>query len=120
MPDKTVIGPDRIDRRAWLRATALGFGTLSAAAVGRPSPSRENAEALRDRIAQASAAGVAQVLTMGNTRGNDRALWVKTFKALGPFARDHGVQVVVKQHGGNTGTGAALAAITREVADEGV
>jgi sugar phosphate isomerase/epimerase len=30
------------------------------------------------------------------------------------------VTIVVKQHGGNTGTGAALAEIVREVADDGV
>ena len=47
-------------------------------------------------------------------------LWVKNFKELGPFAREHGVRIVVKQHGGNTGTGAALAEITRAVDDEGV
>jgi sugar phosphate isomerase/epimerase len=45
---------------------------------------------------------------------------VANFKALALFARDHGVRIVVKQHGGNTGTGAALAGITREVADEAV
>ena len=33
---------------------------------------------------------------------------------------DSGVVVVVKQHGGKTGTGEACAAITRLVADEGV
>jgi sugar phosphate isomerase/epimerase len=83
-------------------------------------PAPEDVAALKHRIRQASAAGVAQVLTMGTTKGNDRKLWVKNFKELGPVARDHGVLVVVKQHGGNTGTGAACAEITREVADDGV
>jgi sugar phosphate isomerase/epimerase len=83
-------------------------------------PSPENVDALKHCIRQAAAASVAQVLTMGTTRGNDRALWIKNFKELGPFAREHNVQLVVKQHGGNTGTGAALAEITRAVADEGV
>ena len=36
------------------------------------------------------------------------------------MARDHGVTIVVKQHGGETGTGAACAAIVREVDDEGI
>jgi sugar phosphate isomerase/epimerase len=36
------------------------------------------------------------------------------------MAREHGVTIVVKQHGGETGTGAACAAIVREVGDEGV
>src|SRR5688572_15318914 len=36
------------------------------------------------------------------------------------MARDHNVMIVVKQHGGTTGTGQACAEIIREVADEGV
>lgn len=83
-------------------------------------PSPENVEALKHRVRQAAAAGVGQVLTMGSTRGNDRKVWVKNFKELGPLARDQGVTIVVKQHGGNTGTGAECASITREVNDEGV
>jgi sugar phosphate isomerase/epimerase len=83
-------------------------------------PSPEAIDALKHRVRQAAAAGVAQVLTMGSTKGNDAALWIKNFRELAPFARDHGVRIVVKQHGGNTGTGAALAEITRAVADEGV
>jgi sugar phosphate isomerase/epimerase len=70
---------------------------------------------LTHRIKQASAAGVPQVLTFGHTKGGNRKLWVERFKALGPVAADNGVTVVVKQHGGETGTGAACAAITREV-----
>src|SRR4051812_15411583 len=72
-------------------------------------PPPEKVEAFRACIRQAAAGGVSQVLTMGSTRGNDRKLWVKNFKALGPAARDAGVLIAVKQHGGNTGTGAALA-----------
>src|SRR5262249_49484858 len=55
-------------------------------------PSPEAVDALKQRVRQAAAAGVAQVLTMGTTKGNDRALWVKNFKELGPFARDQGVR----------------------------
>jgi sugar phosphate isomerase/epimerase len=80
----------------------------------------ENVKALTHHLAQAQAGGVGQVLTMGRTRGNDRKVWVKNFKTLGPIARDHGVLIVVKQHGGNTGTGAALGEIVREVGDAGV
>jgi sugar phosphate isomerase/epimerase len=83
-------------------------------------PSPEDPKALGRRIRQAAAAGVGQVLTMGNTRGNDAAVWVRNFKEIGPIARDQGVLVVVKQHGGNTGTGAALAEIVGEVHDDGV
>ncbi|WP_168222340.1 sugar phosphate isomerase/epimerase family protein [Aquisphaera giovannonii] len=74
----------------------------------------------RSRIEQASAAGVPQVLTFGHTKGGNRKLWVERFKQLGPIARDHGVTIVVKQHGGETGTGAACAEIVREVADPGI
>lgn len=75
---------------------------------------------LKSRIAQAHAAGIPQVLTFGHTKGGNRPVWVKRFKELGPIARDHGVTIVVKQHGGETGTGAACASIVREVADPGI
>jgi sugar phosphate isomerase/epimerase len=77
-------------------------------------------EVLTSRIKQASAAGILHVLTFGHTRGGNHKLWVERFKQLGPIARDHGVLIVVKQHGGETGTGEACAQIVREVADEGV
>jgi sugar phosphate isomerase/epimerase len=77
-------------------------------------------DVLKVRIRQAAAAGMPHVLTFGHTRGGNHKLWVERFKQLGPMARDHGVTIVVKQHGGETGTGAACAAIIREVGDEGV
>jgi sugar phosphate isomerase/epimerase len=83
-------------------------------------PVPEEPKALGQRVRQAGAAGIGQVLTMGNTKGNDAKVWVRNFKELGPLARDQGVVIVVKQHGGNTGTGAALAEIVREVNDDGV
>src|SRR5258706_10825185 len=76
-------------------------------------------EVLTNRIRQAAAAQIPQVLTFGHTSGGNRELWVQRFKQLGPIARDHGVTIVIKQHGGETGTGAACAEIVREVADEG-
>jgi sugar phosphate isomerase/epimerase len=72
-------------------------------------------EVLRQRILQAGAAKVPQVLTFGHTKGGNHKLWVDRFKELAPIARDNGVLLVVKQHGGETGTGAACAKITREV-----
>jgi sugar phosphate isomerase/epimerase len=81
---------------------------------------KEGLEVLTRRLQQASAAKIAQVLTFGHTKGGNRALWIERFKKLGPIARDLGVLLVVKQHGGETGTGAACAEITREVADPGV
>jgi len=77
-------------------------------------------EVLTQRLKQAAAAKVAQVLTFGHTKGGNRTLWIERFRKLGPIARDLGVLLVVKQHGGETGTGAACAEITREVADEGI
>ena len=82
--------------------------------------SPEAQDVLMSRIRQAEAAGIPQVLTFGHTKGGNRTLWVERFKKLGPAARDHGVTIVVKQHGGETGTGASCASIVREVADEGI
>jgi sugar phosphate isomerase/epimerase len=75
---------------------------------------------LTNRIKQAAAARIPQVLTFGHTQGGNRAVWVERFKMLAPVARDHGVMIVVKQHGGTTGTGQACAEIIREVADPAI
>ena len=70
---------------------------------------------LRQRIRQASAAKIPQVLTFGHTEGDRADLWLARLKELGPVAGDEGVLIVVKQHGGSTGTGEACAKIVREV-----
>jgi sugar phosphate isomerase/epimerase len=72
-------------------------------------------EVLTQRLKQAAAGGCPQVLTFGHTKGGGKALWIERFKKLGPIAKDLGVMLVVKQHGGDTGTGQACAEITREV-----
>lgn len=72
-------------------------------------------EVLTTRILQAEAAGIPQVLTFGHTEGGSREIWIERFKKLGPIAKDHNVMIVVKQHGGTTGTGEACAKITRAV-----
>ncbi len=77
-------------------------------------------EVLTNRLRQAGAARVPHVLTFGHTKGGNRKLWIERFKKLGPIARDNGVLLVVKQHGGSTGTGEACAEIIREVDDAGV
>ena len=77
-------------------------------------------EVLRQRILQAGAAKVPQVLTFGHTKGGNQKLWVERFKDLAPRARDNGVIIVVKQHGGDTGTGVACARITREINHENI
>jgi len=72
-------------------------------------------EVLTQRLKQAGAAKIPQVLTFGHTEGGNEKLWIERFKTLGPIARDEGVTLVVKQHGGTTGTGEACAKIIREV-----
>ena len=74
-------------------------------------------EVLTHRIKQAAAAGIPHVLTFGHTSGANRQLWVERFKQLGPIARDHGVLIVVKQHGE---TGQVTGDIVREVANAGI
>lgn len=74
-------------------------------------------EVLTARILQAEAAGIPQVLTFGHTQGPNRKVWVERFKQLGPIARDHGVLIVVKQHGE---TGELTGEIVREVADANI
>jgi sugar phosphate isomerase/epimerase len=69
----------------------------------------------KQRILQASAAGIPQVLTFGHTKGDNRKIWLDRFRELAPIAKDNNVTLVVKQHGGETGTGEACAKITREV-----
>jgi sugar phosphate isomerase/epimerase len=59
---------------------------------------------LKQRLLQAAAAGIPQVLTFGHTEGGNSTVWTAPFKELG----------------GKTGTGEACAAITRAVADEGI
>jgi len=80
----------------------------------------DTVETHRKRVAQAAAAGIPQILSMGNTKPGRRDLWLKNLGAIGPIARAAGVTVVVKQHGGETATGEATAGILREVGDEGI
>ncbi|HEY8503693.1 MAG TPA: sugar phosphate isomerase/epimerase [Gemmataceae bacterium] len=96
------------------RCRDLGLEPLMMFSTVYPE-SKEGPAVLRQRVRQAAAAGVRQVLTFGHTKGGNRKLWVERFRELGPVAADHGVLIVVKQHGGSTGTGEACAEITREV-----
>jgi sugar phosphate isomerase/epimerase len=85
-------------------------------------PEHKNAlDVFKSRIKQAAAAELPHVLTFGHTRGDgNRKLWIERFKELGPMARDHNVLIVIKQHGGETGTGAACAEIVQEVNDANI
>ena len=111
--------PPQKARELARRCRDLGLEPLMMFSMVYPE-AEDGLEVLKKRILQAAAAEVPQVLTFGHTEGGDRNLWVQRFKILGPIARDNGVLLVVKQHGGSTGTGEACADIIREVADEGV
>ncbi len=117
-----VIAPDAAPEKAnELAKRCRDLGLVPVMMFSEIYPEANGAvEVLTSRIRQAAAAGIPQVLTFGHTQGGNRKLWVERFKQLGPIARDHAVRIVVKQHGGETGTGAACAEITREVGDDSV
>ncbi|MCC2668012.1 MAG: family glycosyltransferase [Armatimonadetes bacterium] len=81
---------------------------------------KDGLDVLKRRIEQAHAAGMPQVLTFGHTENGGYPLWLERFRTLGPLARAAGVTLVIKQHGGETGTGTACAKFTRELGDSGV
>jgi sugar phosphate isomerase/epimerase len=72
------------------------------------------------RIEQAAAAGIKFVLTFGSIKAGEQESWIRNLKQLGPIARASEVTLVIKQHGGNTATGAHCARIVAEVSDPGV
>jgi sugar phosphate isomerase/epimerase len=76
---------------------------------------KDGFEVHKQRILQAGAAGIPHVLTFGHTKGGNQEVWIDRFKQLAPIAKDNNVLLVVKQHGGETGTGEACAAITKQV-----
>jgi sugar phosphate isomerase/epimerase len=81
---------------------------------------KNHLEVMKNRIKQASAAGIPHLLTFGHTKDGETKFWVDQFKALGPIAADNGVLIVIKQHGGLTGTGEGTAAIVKEIAHDSV
>src|SRR6266852_964363 len=72
------------------------------------------------RIDQAAAAGIPFLLTFGKTTAGQYDVFIGNLKQMAPVARRSGVTVVIKQHGGNTATGALCARIVNEVGDPGV
>ena len=96
------------------RCRDLGLEPLMMFSTVYPEAS-DGLEILTNRVRQAAAAGIPQVLTFGHTEGGNARLWIERFKKLAPVAGDHGVMIVVKQHGGSTGTGEACAKIIRQV-----
>ena len=72
------------------------------------------------RIEQAAAAGMKFLLTFGAIQAGQQEMWIRNLKELGPVAEASGVTIVIKQHGGNTATGALCARIVKEVGAPGV
>ena len=119
VPVLAVDAPDAEARRLGARCRSLGLEPVMM--FSNVYPERPNGlEVLKRRIGQAAAAGMPQVLTFGHTEAGGRALWDERFAVLGPLARDAGVTLVIKQHGGETGTGAACAKFTRALANPNV
>lgn len=77
-------------------------------------------EVMVNRIKQAAAAGIPQLLTFGRTDRGDRKQWIEQFRPLGAIARDHGVLIVLKPHGGLTASGALCLELVQAIADAGV
>jgi sugar phosphate isomerase/epimerase len=96
------------------RCRDLGLEPLMMFSIVYPEH-KEAPELFRSRIRQAAAAGIPQVLTFGHTEQGHRELWIQRFREWGPIAEDNGVMLVIKQHGGETGTGKACAEIVKEV-----
>ena len=67
------------------------------------------------RIEQAAAARMPYLLTFGKTSPGEYETFIGNLKQMAPVARASGVTVVIKQHGGNTGTGKNCARIVDEV-----
>jgi len=72
------------------------------------------------RIDQAAAAKIPFLLTFGKTSPGEYETFAGNLKKMAPHAQKSGVMVVIKQHGGNTATGADCARIVSEVAHESV
>jgi len=72
-------------------------------------------DAHKRRIDHAAAAGIPFLLTFGKTTGGERDRFVANLKGFSAHAATTGVTVLIKQHGGNTGTGAMCKDIIEEV-----
>ena len=72
------------------------------------------------RIAHAAAARIPFLLTFGRTRPGDYESVIACLRHIGPVAREAGVMVVIKQHGGNTATGQDCVRVIQEAGVEGI
>ncbi len=114
-------GPASAAKELAARTRDHGLEPLLTFAVHYPEKP-DAVEVYRNRIAQTAAAKIPYLLSFGSPKNGPDSwpIWIRTFKQLGPVARDAGITIVVKQHGGTTGTGADCAKVVREVGDEGV
>ncbi|HYI92921.1 MAG TPA: TIM barrel protein [Bryobacteraceae bacterium] len=80
----------------------------------------EAVDAHRRRIDQAQAAKIPFLLTFGRTTGGDRSAVISNLKSVAAHAKSAGVTIVIKQHGGNTATGADCSRIVADVGHESV
>lgn len=78
------------------------------------------ADAHRRRVDQAAAAGIPFLLTFGKTAKGEYDAFVRNLKAAALHAARANVTIVIKQHGGNTATGADCLKIVNEVAEPSV
>jgi sugar phosphate isomerase/epimerase len=69
----------------------------------------------RRRIDQAQAAKIPFLITFGKTTRGDDDLVIRNLKAISDHAQAGGVTIVIKQHGGNTATGADCSRIIAAV-----
>jgi sugar phosphate isomerase/epimerase len=72
------------------------------------------------RIDQAAAAKIPFLLTFGKTAPGEYETVIRNLKAMALRAQSAGVTIVIKQHGGNTGTGRACARIVKDVGEPSV
>jgi len=72
------------------------------------------------RLEQAAAARIPFLLTFGRTQGGQYESVIRNLRGMAPRAAELGVTVVIKQHGGNTATGADCARILEQVGSPAV
>jgi sugar phosphate isomerase/epimerase len=72
------------------------------------------------RIEHAAAAGIPFMLAFGRTQPGQYEIAIKNLKGIADTARKSKVTIVIKQHGGNTATGADCSKIIKEVGEDSV
>jgi sugar phosphate isomerase/epimerase len=85
-----------------------------------PSSTRPRFDPHLRRIEQAAAAGIPFLLTFGRTEPGQYENVIRNLKRMAPRAQAAGVTVVIKQHGGNSGTGQACLRILKETGEPGI